>query len=353
MSFKKKLQKLIVLIFIVFVIFFSALIYKAYVINQPCKHNLEKINDSNRIKVTDQQIKRLQEALRFKTVSFSHLSQNISAIVDYGTFIRKEFRDLETYPYVNFKFINNYSILYEIKGIRDDLKPYLFAAHFDVVPANAQEDKWTHEPFEANIDEGFIYARGTIDDKSSMLAQLEALRIFLKSNGQPQRTIFLAYGHDEEVMGLEGAKIMSDLLSNVNLEYVLDEGTMVIEEVFPELKRPISYISIAEKGYLTIKFYVNVTGGHSSMPDDQESAIYICSEAISKLKANKIPSRLGYGPEKHILEGLAVYFGFLNRIVMSNSWFFKPILEWNFSKLPSTDAVLRTTTAVTMFNSGF
>ena len=350
--FRNRLGKLFVFIFIVLVILFSTLIYKAYVINQPCKHNIEKMNDSDRIKVTQDQIKRLQEALRIQTVSFSNLIQNTSAVDKFGKFIREEFKDLESYPYVQFSFVNNYSILYEIKGKRSDLKPYLLAAHFDVVPANAQEDKWTHEPFEANIDDGFIYARGTIDDKSSMLGQLEALRLFLKSNGQPQRTIYLAFGHDEEKLGLDGAKIISNLLSNVSLEYVLDEGTMIIEDIFPELGKPISYISIAEKGYLTVKYYVNVTGGHSSMPNDQESAIYICADAISKLKANKIPSRLGYGPEKNILEGLAAHFGFLNRVALSNIWFFKPLLEWTFSKLPATDAVLRTTTAVTMFNAG-
>lgn len=332
---------------------FSALVYKAYIINKPCKQNVSQINELNRIKVTNDQIKRLQEGLRFQTITFSHISQNISAIVDYGKFIRDEFRDLESYPYVKFNLINNYSILYEIKGKRDDLKPYLLAAHFDVVPANAQEDKWTHEPFEANIDEGFIYARGTIDDKSSMLSQLEALRIFLKSNGQPQRSFYLAYGHDEEKSGAEGAKMISNLLSNVALEYVLDEGTMIIEDMFQELERPIAFVGIAEKGYLTVKYFVNVTGGHSSMPNDQESAVYICADAISKLKANKIPSVLGLGPEKEMFEGLAVHFGFLKRVIFSNTWFFKPLLEWVFSKLPATDAILRTTTAVTMFNSGF
>jgi carboxypeptidase PM20D1 len=207
-----KIGNLLIFISILFIILLLALVYKAYVINQPCKHDIGKISKSNRIKVTNDQVKRLQDSLRIETVTYSRKSQNIQAIEQFGKFIKEEFKELESYPFVKFNFINNYSILYEIKGSRSDLKPYLLAAHFDVVPANAQEDKWTHEPFEANIEDGYIYARGAIDDKSSMLGQLEAVRIFLKNNGQPQRTIYLAYGHDEEVKGNEGAGRISELL---------------------------------------------------------------------------------------------------------------------------------------------
>jgi carboxypeptidase PM20D1 len=349
---KKIIKKLVIITSLVLGIILLGLVYKAYVINQPCKHDIGKINKSNRIKVSNDQVKRLQESLKIQTISYSQTNQNIQAIEQFGKFIKEEFKELESYPFVKFSFINNYSILYEIKGSRSDLKPYLLAAHFDVVPANAQEDKWTHEPFEANIEDGYIYARGAIDDKSSMLGQLEAVRIFLKNNGQPQRSFYLAYGHDEEVKGKEGAGKMSELLSSVSLEYVLDEGSMIVEDIFPEIKRTISSISIAEKGYLTVKFFTNVTGGHSSMPNDKESAIYILADGISKLKANKIPSMLGLGPEKDLLEGLAVHFGFFQRLVLSNIWFFKPIIEMIFSKLPVTDSLIRTTTAVTMFNAG-
>jgi carboxypeptidase PM20D1 len=115
----------------------------------------------------------------------------------------------------------------------------LLAAHIDVVPAKLEDGNWTHEPFSAKIDNAHIYARGTMDDKANMLGQLEAIRIYLKKYGQPKRTIYLAYGHDEEASGLEGAGQMAKLLSNVSLEYVLDEGTMVINLnlIFKNLKK--------------------------------------------------------------------------------------------------------------------
>lgn len=178
--------------------------------------------------------------------------------------------------------INQFSILYKIDGIDTRLKPYLLAAHIDVVPANAQSDNWKYDPFSATIDQDFIYARGTLDNKASMIAQLEAIRIFLNKYGQPKRSIYLAYGHDEELSGHNGAEKIANYLGNVSLEYVLDEGTMIIEDIMKGLDKPIAYISVAEKGYLTIKFSVNSTASHSSMPILEESAILIVAEAIKK-----------------------------------------------------------------------
>ena len=187
---------------------------------------------------------------------------------------------MEKYSFVQLEIVNNFSLLYTIKGSNPNLKPYLLTAHYDVVPTEGQ--KWNYDPFAAQIENGYIYARGTIDDKSNMMAQLEAMKTFLKQNGQPVRSVYLAYGHDEEVSGKSGAKQMAKRLENIELEYVIDEGFLILEDVMPEIKRPVAMIGIAEKGYLSVKFSINTTGGHSSMPDREESALFILSEAIYK-----------------------------------------------------------------------
>jgi carboxypeptidase PM20D1 len=202
----------------------------------------------------------------------------------------------------------------------------LLAAHFDVVPAHRINDNWRFDPFKGEINDGFIYGRGALDDKSSMLSQLEALKVLLRIHGQPKRTVYFAYGHDEESAGHEGAGKIASFIKEP-LEYVLDEGTMIIEDLFPELNRPVAYISIAEKGYLTLKFYVNTTGGHSSMPRYKESALFILTQAINKLETQRVPSMFGQGQEQNILEKLSVHFGFVKRILFSNIWLFKPLLQ--------------------------
>lgn len=179
------------------------------------------------------------------------------------------------------EIINGYSMLYKIQGKSSELKPYLLAAHFDVVPVDNQD--WKRPAFEPYIESNFMYGRGTLDDKSSMIAQLEAVRVYLRKNGQPTRTIYLAYGHDEEINGNEGAQYIARHLNNTKLEYVLDEGTVVVEDLFSSMMdKTVALIGIADKGYLTVKFSLNTTGGHSSMPETDNSLIFILSEAIVK-----------------------------------------------------------------------
>lgn len=151
---------------------------------------------------------------------------------------------MEKYPFVKLEIINSYSFLYKIEGTEKSLKPYLLAAHYDVVPADATN--WDWDPFSGKVDNQFVYGRGTMDDKASMMSQLEAVREFLnKTKQQPKRTIYLAYGHDEEISGFGGAGQISKILKsrNIELEYVIDEGSMVIEDLFEGLNRPIAVIS--------------------------------------------------------------------------------------------------------------
>ena len=122
------------------------------------------------------------------------------------------------------------------------------------------ENNWDYDPFEGKIVDSYIYARGTLDDKSSVIAQLEAVKSFLKKYGQPRRTLYLAYGHDEEMSGYEGAFNMAKKLKGIDLEYVLDEGLMIVENILDNFPKPAALIGVAEKGYLTIRFSVNTPG---------------------------------------------------------------------------------------------
>lgn len=66
--------------------------------------------------------------------------------------------------------VNNYSLLYKVQGSKPALRPYMLCAHLDVVPVNS--DSWEEDPFGANIKDGFIYARGTIDVKQIVMVCL-------------------------------------------------------------------------------------------------------------------------------------------------------------------------------------
>ena len=121
---------------------------------------------------------------------------------------------------------------------------------------------------------GYVWGRGSWDDKGNLLSQLEAVELLLASGYKPSRTLYLAYGADEEVGGLRGAAKIAALLKSrgVHLDFVLDEGLLVLEGVMPGLRQPAALIGVAEKGYLSVVLKVSATPGHSSMPPTKGAA---------------------------------------------------------------------------------
>ena len=245
--------------------------------------------------------------------------------------------------------VNGHSLLYTWRGRDASLKPILMLAHQDVVPVDpATREKWSHAPFAGEIADGYIWGRGTLDDKGGLMAVHEAVEALLDEGFQPERTVYLAFGHDEEVGGLQGAARIAETLRRrgVRLESVLDEGQVVTSGLVPGFDNPVALIGIAEKGYLSLEFLVEAEGGHSSMPPTH-TPVGILAAAIAKLEANPFPATLP--------EPVARQFAFLGpeqawprRLVFSNLWLFAPLVRWQMEKAPATAAMLRTTIAPTM-----
>lgn len=122
-------------------------------------------------------------------------------------------------------------------------------------------------------------------------------------------------------------------------------------DAFPTIQHPLAIIGIAEKGYLSIEYRISIPPGHSSIPTNP-SAIGILASAVDKLENIPHPSKLGYGPEKDLLLGVAPYLKFPFRVILTNMWLFGPIIQWILSLKPGTNSLQRTTTAITLFNGG-
>ena len=295
-----------------------------------------------------QAAQRLAQAVRFQTLSHQQAARFPGAEFDrFRAFLAA------SYPRMHAAFklqlINTYSVLYEWPGSDAALKPVMVMAHQDVVPVDpVSADKWLQEPFGGAIEQGFIWGRGTLDDKGALMALHEAAESLLAQNFRPARTVYFAFGHDEEVGGRQGAAKIAAWLSaqGVRLESVLDEGQVVTEGIVAGVDKPVALIGIAEKGYLSLEFVVEAEGGHSSMPPSH-TAVGVLSAAIARLEANPfraivsepVAKQLAYlGPEQ----------GWLRRVLFSNLWLFAPLVKLQMEKVPSTNAMLRTTVAPTM-----
>ncbi|KAI4894732.1 hypothetical protein NFI96_001873 [Prochilodus magdalenae] len=293
-----------------------------------------------------------KEAIRIPTVSFSETHQNTSALREFDQLLRKVFPTVFSSRLVKHEVVASYSHLFTIQGTEPELVPYMLLAHIDVVPAN-EADGWEAPPFSAKELNGFIYGRGTIDNKQSVMGILQALEYLLQRGYAPRRGFYIGLGHDEEVSGFSGAVNIVKVLKSrgVKLQYVLDEGLAVLDGIISGLKGPAALIGVSEKGAATVKLTVSMKPGHSSMPP-RESSIGILAAAVTRLEEYPMPRLFGYGPERATFEHLAHKFGLPLRFIMSNLWLFTPLLSRVMERSPDTNAFVRTTTAVTMFNSG-
>jgi carboxypeptidase PM20D1 len=216
-----------------------------------------------------------------------------------------------------------------------------------VVPADDAE-LWSHAPFSGDIADGAVWGRGTQDIKLMLISSLDAAERLLAEGKAPERTIYFAFGGDEEVGGNRGAGRIGAWLEErgVKASFLLDEGGPVADGLLSFADRPLALIGIAEKGYVDVSLEAEGKGGHASMPPAR-TATGDLARAIVAVEARPDRARLGY-TVRNFLDRLSPYVGFGYRVLFRNLWIASPIVKAAFAAGPTTNAMLRTTAAPTM-----
>jgi carboxypeptidase PM20D1 len=301
-------------------------------------------------RVTDTAIHHLQRAVQFKTVSYGDPALFDSIEFDsFHEYLRQTYPLTHQLPVVE---LAGASLLFEWQGTDDSLNPFVLMAHQDVVPIEeASRHLWSVDPFAAVIRDDTVWGRGTVDDKINLIGILEAVEKLLAEGFKPKRTIYLAFGHDEEVGGT-GAKAIASYLKekNVTADLVLDEGGILTLNKVPGMTKPVALLGTAEKGYLSLQLTVEKNGGHSSMPE-KESAMSILSKALVDLYQHPFPAGIS-DVTQGFIEHVGPEMTYPNKIVFANSWLFKPVVVSIYEQSPGGNAMVRTTSALTIFHSG-
>ena len=297
-------------------------------------------------------VERLAESVRIKTISLQEESDMApDAVFSFHSFLERSFPDL--HKKLERKIINTYSLLYKWEGSNPDLKPMALLAHFDVVPIEPGTEKnWDHPPFSGEIADGFVWGRGTMDMKASLMAIMESVEHLVKKGIVPERTIYLAFGHDEEVGGLNGAaRIASHLKEKgIGLAFTLDEGMVILSKELSPSGKPLAIIGLAEKGYVTLKITARGQGGHSSIPP-AKTTLGALGQAVAKLEENQMPATLA-GPVGYLFDTIGPDMPFVQKLLFANQWAFEPVLLKVLGKQKTTNAMIRTTTAPTIISGG-
>jgi carboxypeptidase PM20D1 len=301
------------------------------------------------IEIGNKSIQNFSKAISFKTISHEDYSlTDTLQFLQFHTFIDS------TYPLI-FKYLEkeihgNYALLYKWQGKNSVLKPLVLLAHQDVVPV--VEENWEKAPFSGKIDGEFIWGRGTLDDKGSLISILEAVEMLLEEKVVPERTVYLAFGDDEEVGGNDGARVMAKILRNrgVEAEMVIDEGMVITTGVVPMISEPVALIGTSEKGYLSLEITSKFEGGHAALPQ-AETAISILSKALVAITENQ-PAPEFTPPVKDFLSYIGPVIPWPARVVFANQWLLGGVLKKVYTSSGPGNAAVRTTTAPTMLSAG-
>lgn len=233
-------------------------------------------------------------------------------------------------------------------------RPLLLLAHTDVV--GVERDKWTTNPFAAEVLDGYIYGRGAIDDKGMLASNLQAMLVMqraLNAGATLSRDLVFLATCDEEAGGRHGIEwVMKHRPDWLDAEYALNEGGRI-----RSVDGAVLYCAIqcAEKVPHNVTVKAVGEGGHASMPHD-ENAILRLARALSVVGAHKEPVRLSEvtrGYLKDVSERWPdAHVGAAMRDVTSDDPGVHARAEAVLAGVPSLDAQLRNTVAVTTVNGG-
>ncbi|KAG1794751.1 hypothetical protein EV424DRAFT_1449349 [Suillus variegatus] len=263
------------------------------------------------------------------------------------------------YESLNVTKVNTYGLVFHWQG-SSTAKPYILAAHQDVVPVEGQTVKdWKHDPYSGYYDGTWIWGRGTCDDKSDLIQQLLAIDSLLKQDFSPARTLILSYGFDEESKGIEGAghlaRYLEETYGRDSFALLLDEGGHYTDMGGIVFAAP----STSEKGYLDVEITLSTLGGHSSVPPSHTS-IGLLSRFIAAVEDNPHQASLSRtGTPFATTQCLATYSPLypddlrrLARQAVTNDAALKVLQERLLASDPLYKAMLGTTQAVDLVEGG-
>jgi carboxypeptidase PM20D1 len=237
----------------------------------------------------DRAVAKLQALVRIPTVS-----DRDRARVDTDAFDRLLAELRAQFPLLHDRLeltrVGSHGLLFRWAG-RTAERPLVLMAHLDVVPVD-ESAPWQHPPFSADVVDGAVWGRGTLDDKGCVTAICEAVERLLEHGYEPAQDVWLSFGCDEEVSGEAAIAAVDELeRRGVRPLLVLDEGGAVAHEAFPGVKRPVAAIGVAEKGTTSVELRVEGPGGHASTPARNGPTVRL-ARAVLRVDRSPMPPRV-------------------------------------------------------------
>ena len=289
-------------------------------------------------------VEKLRALVRIPTVSDRDWSQVDTAAFD-ELLAEHERLFPRLYAALELTRVGSHGLLFRWAGA-SDTHPVVLMAHLDVVPVD-ESAPWQHPPFSAEIHDGAVWGRGTLDDKGCLVAISEAVERLLEQGFPPAQDVWLSFGCDEEVSGTAALEAVAELTRRgVSPWLVLDEGGAIAADAFPGIKPPVGAIGVAEKGTTSVVLTVEGRGGHASTPAKFGPTARL-ARAILRVDRSPMPASV---PDTtvELFRRLAAHAPLPMRPLMRNAERLRPALTRALVAAgPESAAMTRTTFATT------
>ncbi len=294
--------------------------------------------------MTADPVEKLQALVRIPTVSDRDPAQVDTAAFD-ELLAEHERAFPRLYAALELTRVGSHGLLFRWPGA-SDARPVVLMAHLDVVPVD-ESAPWQHPPFGAEVHDGAVWGRGTLDDKGCVVAISEAVERLLGQGFTPAQDVWLSFGCDEEVSGTSAREAVAELTRRrVEPWLVLDEGGAVAGQAFPGIGPPVAAIGVTEKGTTSVELRVEGRGGHASTPARNGPTARL-ARAILRVDRAPMPASIP-APTVELFRRLAPHAPRPLRPLMANAERLKPALTKALVAAgPESAAMTRTTFATT------
>jgi acetylornithine deacetylase/succinyl-diaminopimelate desuccinylase-like protein len=168
----------------------------------------------------------------------------------------------------------------------DPSNALLLMAHQDTVGVDTR--KWTADPFAATIRDGYMWGRGSIDDKAMLAANIATMVELKRSNVRLQRDVLFLGTDDEEQGGSASIKVaVQKYWDKIACAYALNEGGRVM---IKDAKVQYVGVQASEKVAYNVTVTASGSSGHGSLPKPDNAVVHLAM-AVAKLGTYQIPAQ--------------------------------------------------------------
>ena len=232
-------------------------------------------------------------------------------------------------------------------------RPVLMMGHTDVVTVDPK--KWTHPPFGAVREGGYVYGRGAVDDKDNLTAGLMVMLMLKRANVALDRDVILLAESGEEGTPQVGAQFMVDNhLDAINAEFCLAEGGGIVRTGGKVVR---ANIGTTEKEPRAVELIARGPAGHGSVPQ-QSNAVALLSRAVGRVSEWTPPLRVNEttGSYFRALAGMATSPEAAQRyrdVINPDPNVHKPAAAWMLQNEPQHWSMLHTSLVPTILDGGY